>query len=431
MATKDGGGGSSGMEEEGQGEEGPKEAGRNEERPEERGREGGVRDPVSGLSIPMDWIERSADPHVLEKAEGGLWALLSDGTLLRRGLTTGTTAAAAAKGAVISLRGPVLLVSILTPAGIRVAVPVEGSGGNCTAVKVGGDHASDVTAGVVLMARAEAIEAEAGDEAADWEDRGPIGSDDAVRSEGAGPGRDGPRKRIELFAGAGIGRIGAGGLTAPLGKPAISPSARGEIETAIEEGMDEAGLKAVRVELAVLNGEAIAKETLNPKVGVLGGISILGSTGFVEPWNEHLAESREAEVLEAERVVVTTGRVGLKYSRFLFPKYRAVLLGNKLDRLRFREGQDSVLCGLPALILKWGMPDLLEGTEYRTVAEMVEMEPDHPRIDGALRMVGKRLPGTRIVLINRDGSILRDLPPTPPAIPPGSQEPAPPVNESG
>ena len=154
MATKDGGGGSSGMEEEGQGEEGPKEAGRNEERPEERGREGGVRDPVSGLSIPMDWIERSADPHVLEKAEGGLWALLSDGTLLRRGLTTGTTAAAAAKGAVISLRGPVLLVSILTPAGIRVAVPVEGSGGNCTAVKVGGDHASDVTAGVVLMARA-------------------------------------------------------------------------------------------------------------------------------------------------------------------------------------------------------------------------------------------------------------------------------------
>ena len=401
------------MGEEEREEGGPKEAGQKEKMPEERGRKGGVRDPVAGLSIPRDWIERSADPRVLEKVRSGLWALLSDGTLLRRGLTTGTTAAAAAKGAVISLGGPVFTVSILTPAGIRVSVPVEGRRGTCTAVKIGGDHASDVTAGAALMARAEAIGAEAGYEAAAGEDPGPLGSDDTRHAEGTGPGGEGPGKRIELVAGAGIGRIGAAGLTVPLGKPAISPSARGEIETAIEEAMDEAGLEAVRVELEVINGEAIARETLNPKVGVLGGISILGSTGFVEPWNEHLAESREAEILVPERVVVTTGRVGLKYSRFLFPKYRAVLLGNKLDRLRFREGQDSVLCGLPALILKWGMPDLLEGTEYRTVAEMVEMEPDHPRIDGALRMVGKRLPGTRIVLINRDGSILRDLPPTP------------------
>jgi len=399
------------MGEEEREEGGPKEAGQKEKMPEERGRKGGVRDPVAGLSIPRDWIERSADPRVLEKVRSGLWALLSDGTLLRRGLTTGTTAAAAAKGAVISLGGPVFTVSILTPAGIRVSVPVEGRRGACTAVKIGGDHASDVTAGAALMARAEAIGAEAGYEAAAGEDPGPLGSDYTRHVEGTGPGGEGPGKRIELVPGAGIGRIGAAGLTAPLGKPAISPSARGEIETAIEEGMEEAGLEAVRVELEVINGEAIARETLNPKVGVLGGISILGSTGFVEPWNEHLAESREAEVLEADRVVVTTGRVGLRYSRFLFPKFRVVLLGNQLDRLRFREGQDSVLCGLPALILKWGMPELLEGTGYRTVAEMAEEEPGHPRIDEALQMVGERLPGTRIVLINRDGSILRELPP--------------------
>jgi cobalt-precorrin-5B (C1)-methyltransferase len=420
------------MGEEEREEGGPKEAGQKEKMPEERGRKGGVRDPVAGLSIPRDWIERSADPRVLEKVRSGLWALLSDGTLLRRGLTTGTTAAAAAKGAVISLGGPVFTVSILTPAGIRVSVPVEGRRGTCTAVKIGGDHASDVTAGAALMARAEAIGAEAGYEAAAGEDPGPMRSDDTRHAEGTGPGGEGPGKRIELVAGAGIGRIGAAGLTVPLGKPAISPSARGEIETAIEEGMEEAGLEAVRVELEVINGEAIARETLNPKVGVLGGISILGSTGFVEPWNEHLAESRETEVLEADRVVVTTGRVGLRYSRFLFPKYRVVLLGNQLDRLRFREGQDSVLCGLPALILKWGMPELLEGTGYRTVAEMVEEEPGHPRIDEALQMVGERLPGTRIVLINRDGSILRELPPPhPPSVPPGSRGPAPPVKKSG
>lgn len=337
-----------------------------------------VTDPVSGLLIPSDWIERATDPQVLEKVNSGLWALLSDGTLLRRGLTTGTTAAAACKGAVVSLKGPVIQVEVLTPAGIRVSLPAEGRDGLCTAAKIGGDHESDATTGAVMEAKAEPL-------------------------EGIGSG-----KKVEFSAGSGIGRIGAAGLCAPLGKPAISPPARREILAAIEEGMEATGLGAVRVELSVRDGERIAERTMNPKVGVLGGISILGSTGFVEPWNEHLGESREAEIQKPDRVIVTTGRVGLKYSRFLFPRHQAVLLGNQLDRLHFRKDQDSVLCGLPALILKWGMPDILEGTGYGTVAEMVEREPDHPRIEEAIRKVRKRLPETRIVLLNRDGSILRD-----------------------
>ncbi len=351
-----------------------------EKKASERGK---ILDPVSGMAIPTEWVEKSQDPDVLEKVKSGLWALLSDGALLRRGFTTGTTAAAACKGAVISLNGNVRKVSVLTPAGIRVSVPVEGRDGTCTASKIGGDHESDVTAGAVIEARAEPVEIEAGER---------------IKME----------EVIELVAGPGIGRIGAAGLCAPLGKPAISPSARGEIAKAIEEGMAEAGLAAVRVELAVKDGERIAGETMNPKVGVVGGISILGSTGFVEPWNEHLGESREAEIREPDRVVVTTGRVGLKYSRFLFPGHRVVLLGNQLDRLHFREGQESVLCGLPALILKWGMPEVLEGTGYGTVAEMVERQPDHPRIEEAIRKVRGRLPGTRIVLLRRDGAILRE-----------------------
>ncbi len=353
----------------------------------------GVTDPVSGLAIPPEWIERAPDPQVTEKVKSGLWALLSDGSLLRRGLTTGTTAAAACKGAVISLKGPVRLVTVLTPAGIRVQVPVEGRDGTCTAVKIGGDHESDVTAGTVMEAMAEPLEG--------------IGSEDGT--EGTKP-EDKKRSEgwIELFAGPGIGRIGAAGLCAPLGKPAISPSAKREIMGAIEEGMAKVDLAAVRVKLSVRDGERIAEETMNPKVGVLGGISILGSTGFVEPWNEHLGESREADIRKPDRVVVTTGRVGLKYSRFLFPKHQVVLLGNQLDRLHFRDDQESVLCGLPALILKWGMPDILEGTGYGTVAEMVERKPDHPRIGEAIRAVRARLPGTRVVLIRRDGSILMD-----------------------
>ena len=54
------------------------------------------------------------------------------------------------------------------------------------------------------------------------------------------------------------------------------------------------------------------------------------------------------------------------------------------------------------------MPKILEGTGYVTVAEMVERDPNHPRIDEAIRFLKEKLPGTRIVLLNRDGSILRD-----------------------
>lgn len=310
----------------------------------------------------------------------GCWVLLSDGALLRRGYTTGTTAAAACKGAVATLAKSnelsseaIQKVEILTPANIRVNVPVSAKKGMCTAVKRGGDHESDVTSGIVISARAEVS------------------------------------KETELVPGSGVGRITRPGLCAAESKPAISQSARREIMGAIEEGLFASGIPGARVELNVHGGEGIAKKTLNPKVGVVGGISILGSTGFVEPWNEHLGESRIEEIKGLKRVVVTTGRIGLRYSRILFPKHKVVLIGSQLERLEFGESQDSILCGLPALILKWGMPEILESTGYSTVAEMVEKEPDHLRIELALENVIKRVPNTRIVLLCRDGRILKDV----------------------
>ncbi len=331
-----------------------------------------ITDPVTGFVISPEWLEMSGDPLALDKVKSGKWVLLSDGTLLRRGYTTGTTAAAACKGAVVSLARSIDRVLVLTPSGIRVESPVKGENGVCTAVKRGGDHESDVTAGIEIRAR-------------------------AVRSE-----------KTKLVTGCGIGRIQGRGLCADPGKPAISQSARREIIGAIEEGLKEAAVPAVRVELSIPKGEEIALQTLNPKVGVVGGISILGSTGFVEPWNEHLGESRISDIGKLSKVVATTGRVGLKYSRVLFPEHEAVLVGNRLDGLSFNKDQDSVICGLPALILKWGMPDILEGTAYKTVAEMIEDAPDNPRINEALAKVKVRLPLTRIVLLRRDGSILRD-----------------------
>ena len=80
------------------------------------------------------------------------------------------------------------------------------------------------------------------------------------------------------------------GLCDEVGRPAISPSARQQIMNSNIEGLEETGLDHVQVELNVPRGLELAKETLNPELGIMGGISILGSTGFVEPWNDHFIE---------------------------------------------------------------------------------------------------------------------------------------------
>lgn len=327
-----------------------------------------VLDPVSGLEVPRSWIDRSGDGRAAEKIKSGRWVMLSDGRMLRRGLTTGTTAAAACKGAIISLFTPAEVVEVPTPVGLRVSMPVRARGGVCVAVKDAGDHQSDVTGGLEIVARAR------------------------------------PSGDVQLRAGEGIGRLGTG-----LAKAAISRSAREQIMQAVREGLDIAGMKGVDIELSVPAGRVVSRRTLNPSLGIGGGISILGSTGFVEPWNEHLGRSR-AEELKEKKVVATTGRLGLRFSRVLFPDHKAVLIGSQLDRLSFEEGQESILCGLPALILRWASPRILEDTGYTTVAEMVEREPDHENIHRALKRAKARLPYTRIVLLHRDGRIFVDLP---------------------
>jgi cobalt-precorrin-5B (C1)-methyltransferase len=331
-------------------------------------------DPVTGFVIPAAWVALCSDPQALSKIQSGRWVILSNGMLCRRGLTTGTTAAAACKGAILSLKRPVTELEVETPAGITVTLPVVAKDGFCLAVKDGGDHKFDVTAGLEIAASASIAE------------------------------------KTALVAGKGIGKIAGRGLCDEIGRPAISPSARDEIMNAISQALQDTQLLAARVELSVPRGQELAEKTLNPRLGIVGGISILGSTGFVEPWNDHFIADRSMELKDARKIVVTTGRKGLKMSRVLFPHHKAVLMGSQLDRLKFAADQESILCGMPALILRWAWPQLLDGTGYGTVAEMIEREPQHENIEKALQMAKRRLPATRIVLLNKDGSILADVP---------------------
>jgi cobalt-precorrin-5B (C1)-methyltransferase len=135
----------------------------------------------------------------------------------------------------------------------------------------------------------------------------------------------------------------------------------------VKEAVDELGLKGAEVIISIPDGEKIGKETLNSKIGVEGGISILGSTGFVEPWNDHLGEMKGDLIRCTDKVVLTTGRIGMRYSHMLFP-------------------------------------DMLEGSGYATVVEMLEKKPEHPRLKEAFEMAIEKGKGARIVVIDRDGS---------------------------
>jgi len=330
-----------------------------------------MRDPVSGFEYPDAWVSRCTDPEKRRLVEQGLAVLTASGTALIRGFTTGTTAAAAAKAAVLALAAPVCSVKIRIPCGLLVDVPVHAHAGTALCTKFSGDYPSDVTAGIQFVATAF-------------------------------PARDG----ITLQFGDGIGRFSRDTVRYRNRDPAVSPTAYACIESSIEEARREMGLSGVRVTLHIPRGEEVAGLTLNPRVGVEGGISILGTTGLVEPWDDHLTESTVARIAETKDPVLTTGRTGLRYSRLLFPDRDVILVGGKIEETLAAAHGAVVLSGLPALILKYINPQILAGTGYGTVEELTRSPQFSAIMKSTLEQFKKRRPDVRVVLLNRDGTLL-------------------------
>jgi cobalt-precorrin-5B (C1)-methyltransferase len=330
-----------------------------------------MRDPVSGFDYPDAWVSRCISPDLLPCVQEGLAVLTSSGTVLRRGYTTGTTAAAACKAAILSLSGEVTTVPVLIPCGLIVRVPVSGSGGNASCKKFAGDYPDDVTAGCEFVA--EAVPRKAG---------------------------------IRFLPGVGIGRFSRDTPRFRKGDPAITPAPLTCILTSIEEAAGLQGLSGVQVRLRIPRGSVIAKKTLNPRVGVAGGISILGTTGLVEPWDDHLGESLCERLAAAHHAVLTTGRIGLRYARLLYPDREIVLVGSRIQEALAAVNGEVILFGLPGLILQFIDPDLLKGTGYDTVEEF-RAAPGFPRaMQSSLAKLKKEYPHVSVVLVNRDGTIL-------------------------
>lgn len=334
-----------------------------------------MKDPVTGFEYPVEWVNRCTSPDLLRLVEQGLCILTASGTVLKRGFTTGTTAAAVSKAAILSLAGMINSVHVRIPCGLVVDVTVSGFAGTASCKKYAGDYPGDVTAGILFIAEASPL----------------IGE-------------------VHLVPGEGIGRFSRDTPRFRKGEPAISPASLDCILGSIQEALEKTGLSGVKVMLHVPAGEEIAKKTLNPRIGVKGGISVLGTTGLVEPWDDHLESSMIDLVMAAKSPVLTSGRIGMRYARMLYPDREVILVGGKIREALAAARGDVILCGLPALILRYINPQILEGTGFRTVEEYAASEGFSHIAETTLAAFGKNNPSVHVVLVDRAGRIIGESP---------------------
>lgn len=223
---------------------------------------------------------------------------------LRTGFTTGTAAAAAAKGALSLLLGkqPPASVQIRLPAGYPITIPIQSS-------RLIGE-----TAACCMVTK------DAGDDP-DITHHAEIGATVSILDHGA------PMDLIEIRGGAGVGTVTKPGLEIAPGEPAINPVPRKMIRQAIREVRQAHGSDMpVSVEVFVPQGEKLADQTLNPRLGIRGGISILGTTGVVQPMSHDAyiatikASLSVARASGIRTVVLATGRRSERYARPLWPE---------------------------------------------------------------------------------------------------------------
>lgn len=242
---------------------------------------------------------------------------------LRSGYTTGACAAAAAKAAVLCLLGQD------NPGTVEIPFP-DGSRHGFALCRFGSTEDDRAMATVVK---------DAGDDP-DVTNGAEIGA--VVRWLGETP-EDG-EERIVLINGPGVGRATKPGLPVAVGEPAINPVPRRMIRTAIAEalaatpGEGPAPNARLEVQIFVRDGEALAEKTLNRRLGIVGGLSILGTTGIVRPisakaWTDTIEASMQvARAAGLTSAILATGRTSeAAVQRLLgLPEEAQVMMGDYL-----------------------------------------------------------------------------------------------------
>ena len=218
----------------------------------------------------------------------------SQGKNLRCGYTTGSCATAAAKAAAtMLLTGErVATVRIDTPKGVVLELePLEVELAeqyvSCAIRKDSGDDPDD-TNGVLVFAKVEKV---------------------------AEPG-------VHIEGGVGVGRVTKPGLACAVGGPAINPTPRRMITAEVGSVMEQAGYsEGLLVTISIPEGVEIAKKTFNPRLGIIGGLSVLGTSGIVEPMSEKAlietmyVEMRAQKARGNKHLLVFFGNYGEDFTR--------------------------------------------------------------------------------------------------------------------
>ena len=259
---------------------------------------------------------------------------VTGGRRMRRGYSTGTCAAAAAKAAVELLFSGEIpkKAQINTPAGVDLALDIcEATIGEdwaeCSVKKDAGDD-PDITNKMLVKVR-------------------------AVKAEKAG---------ITLKGGRGVGVVTKPGLLVDVGRPAINPVPEKMIFEAAGSVLPDG--QGVKIEIIIPDGERLAKKTLNSRLGITGGLSILGTSGLVEPMSEKSYEDTlalELKTLCLEHrgpVVLVTGNYGrtLALEHFKLPEEAVIKVGNlvgfSLDRCSELELNQVLIIGHIGKLIK-------------------------------------------------------------------------------
>lgn len=260
---------------------------------------------------------------------------------LRKGFTTGSCGAAAAKAALyMLLTGSVKdEIEIITPGGAVFRTEVkdifrEGNRVRCAVVKDGGDD-PDVTTGLHVTAE--------------------------VRAEERGDGA----LEIQIEGGQGVGRVTLPGLDQPVGNAAINRVPRQMIEKELSEVAELLDFRGrIRVILSVPGGEAAAERTFNPRLGIEGGISILGTTGIVEPMSTRAildtirVELNQRKALGDRIAAVSPGNYGLNFMKetYGYDLNRSVkcsnYVGDTVDMVREMDFRGMLLTGHIGKLIK-------------------------------------------------------------------------------
>lgn len=297
--------------------------------------------------------------------------------LLRCGYTTGTCAALGAAGAArLLLTGhEPETVALRTPKGIVVEVaPIycrkTENGAECAIRKDGGDDV-DVTTGLPVIA--------------------------SVVLEPDAPG-------VRIFGGKGVGRVTKPGLDQPVGEAAINHVPRQMITEALQKEAENAGYPGgFAVTISIEGGAETAKRTFNPHIGVEGGLSVLGTSGIVEPMSQQaILDTIQLEMNQAalraktadgpRRLVLAPGNYGLDYLASALPQFERFpvvktsnFIGDTLDMAAAAKFEEVLLVGHVGKLVKLGAGVM--NTHSHTADGRAEVFCAHAALCGASREV--------------------------------------------